>query len=53
MDDEQEMNYRGICKAIAETDYPYDVGHEFSPKSDLIAALQTAFEICNQGARPI
>lgn len=49
MDDTQELNYRGICKAIAETGYPYYVGHEFIPKGDLIAALRAAFELCDQG----
>jgi hydroxypyruvate isomerase len=49
MDDEQELNYRGICGAIAATGYEYYVGHEFSPKGDRIEALKTTFEICNQG----
>jgi hydroxypyruvate isomerase len=48
MDDEQELNYRGICKAIAATGYEYYVGHEFSPKADPIEALRKAFEICDQ-----
>jgi hydroxypyruvate isomerase len=48
MDDEQEMNYRGICKAIAGTGYEYYVGHEFSPKGDPLAALKAAFKICDQ-----
>ncbi len=49
MDDTQEMNYAGICRAIAGTDYPYYVGHEFKPKGDLIEALRRAFELCDQG----
>ena len=49
MDDTQELNYAGICKAIADTDYEYYVGHEFSPKGDKIAALRHAFELCDQG----
>ncbi len=49
MDDDQEMNYRGICRAIAGTDYEYYVGHEFRPKGDPIEALRATFEICNQG----
>jgi hydroxypyruvate isomerase len=49
MDDLQELNYRGICAAIAATDYPYYVGHEFAPWGDRMEALQTAFEICDQG----
>ena len=49
MDDTQEMNYTGICRAIAATGYDLYVGHEFSPKGDIIEALGTAFHICDQG----
>lgn len=49
LDDTQELNYRGICRAIAATGYDLYVGHEFRPKGDPIAALQQTFEICNQG----
>ena len=49
MDDEQEMNYRGICRAIAATGYEYYLGHEFTPKGDKLEALRTTFEICDQG----
>jgi hydroxypyruvate isomerase len=48
MDDTQEMNYAGICHAIAGTGYPYYVGHEFKPKGDLIESLRRAFVLCNQ-----
>ncbi len=49
MDDEQELNYRGICRAIAATGYEYYVGHEFKPKGDPLASLRDTFAICNQG----
>ena len=49
LDDEQELNYRAICKAIAETDYDLYVGHEFKPKGDPIDAMRAAYEVCNQG----
>ena len=49
LDDTQELNYRGICRAIAATGYDLYVGHEFRPKGDPIAALHQTFEICNQG----
>ena len=49
MDDTQEMNYRGISKAIADTDYGLYMGHEFKPLGDPVEALKTTFEICNQG----
>ena len=48
MDDTQEMNYAGICRAIARTGYEYYVGHEFKPKGDLIEALRKAFVLCDQ-----
>jgi len=49
MDDTQEMNYAGICRAIAGAGYPYYVGHEFKPKGDLIEALRQTFVLCDQG----
>lgn len=48
LDDTQELNYAGICRAIAATDYDLFVGHEFRPKGDPIASLKTTFTICNQ-----
>lgn len=48
LDDTQELNYRGICRAIAVTGYELYVGHEFRPKGDPIAALHQTFAICNQ-----
>jgi len=48
MDDTQELNYAGICRAIAGTDYDLYVGHEFVPKADLVEALRRAFELCDQ-----
>jgi hydroxypyruvate isomerase len=47
MDDTQELNYRGICRAIAATGCDLYVGHEFRPKGDLIEALRTAFALCD------
>jgi hydroxypyruvate isomerase len=49
MDDTQELNYAGICRAIAATGYELYVGHEFVPNGDLIEALRAAFDLCNQG----
>ena len=48
MDDTQELNYAGICKAIAETDYDLYVGHEFKPKGDVVDALRRTFALCDQ-----
>jgi hydroxypyruvate isomerase len=50
MDDSQELNYAGICRAIAAAGYEYYVGHEFMPKGDLIEALKAAFTLCDQEA---
>lgn len=49
LDDAQELNYTGICRAIAATGYELYLGHEFRPKGDPIAALKTTFAICDQG----
>jgi hydroxypyruvate isomerase len=49
MDDTQELNYTGICRAIAETEYDLYVGHEFRPKGDPLEALRAAFALCDQG----
>lgn len=46
LDDDQELNYRGICRAIAATGYDLYVGHEFRPKGDPIEALRRAYEVC-------
>lgn len=49
MDDTQELNYTGICRAIAGTGYDLYVGHEFVPKGNVIEALRQAFALCDQG----
>ncbi|HXF62798.1 MAG TPA: TIM barrel protein [Caldilineaceae bacterium] len=48
LDDTQELNYRGICRAIAATSYDLYLGHEFKPKGDPIEALAAAFAVCDQ-----
>jgi hydroxypyruvate isomerase len=47
MDETQEMYYPAIMRAIAETNYPGYVGHEFIPKGDVIEAIQAAYTTCN------
>jgi hydroxypyruvate isomerase len=49
MDDTQELNYAGICAAIAATGYGYYVGHEYKPKGDLVESLRRTFASCDQG----
>jgi hydroxypyruvate isomerase len=47
-DDSQELNYTGICRAIARCGYDLYVAHEFTPRGDPVEALRTAFTACNQ-----
>ena len=47
LDDDQEINYTGICRAINATGYDLYLGHEFKPKTDAIAALRRAYAICS------
>jgi len=49
MDDTQELNYAGICAAIATADYRFYVGHEYKPKGDLVESLRQTFALCDQG----
>ena len=45
LDNEQEINYPPIFRAIAATGYQGYVGHEFIPKADPTAALRAAYEL--------
>jgi hydroxypyruvate isomerase len=47
LDDNQELNYRFIARAIAELKYDGWVGHEYFPRegSNAIAGLKQAFEV--------
>ncbi|HOV61233.1 MAG TPA: TIM barrel protein [Candidatus Hydrogenedentes bacterium] len=48
IDETQELNYRRIMEAIAETGFTGFVAHEFSPsKPNPLDSLRRAFEICN------
>jgi len=47
LDDEQELNYRAICRAIAATGFDGYLAHEFTPKNDRLRGLKAAFELCN------
>ena len=49
LDDDQELNYRGIARAIAASGYGGYVAHEFFPRGDAIDALRRAFELCDVG----
>lgn len=47
LDEEQELYYPAIMRAIKETGYDMYVGQEFVPKGDPIEALRSAFKICD------
>ena len=47
IDDSQELNYRRVAQAIAETGFTGFVAHEFVPRGDPLKSLGEAFAICN------
>ena len=47
LDEDQEIYYPGVMRAIAGTDFDLYVGHEFTPKGDPLKALRTAFKVCD------
>ena len=47
MDEEQEIYYPPVMRAIADSGYDMYVGHEFTPKGDAIEAMHTAFKLCD------
>ncbi|NSW51575.1 MAG: TIM barrel protein [Anaerolineae bacterium] len=47
-DDHQELNYKGICKALSDQGYDRYVGHEFRPRRNYLESLQVAFNTCDQ-----
>ena len=47
LDDNQELNYRAICRALSQAGYRGYVGHEFRPKGDLIESLRQAYALCD------
>ena len=47
MDEDQEIYYPAVMRAIAGAGYEYYVGHEFSPKGEVLDALRAAFNTCD------
>ena len=45
-DDTQEMNYAGICKAIADLDFQDSIAHEYTPTKDPLETLDRMLRIC-------
>jgi hydroxypyruvate isomerase len=51
LDPGQELNYRGIAQAIADSGFAGWIAHEFIPTRDPRVGLAEAKEICQEGAR--
>lgn len=49
LDEEQELYYPAIVRAIQATGFEGFLAHEFTPKGDAIAALEAAFRVCDVG----
>lgn len=47
LDEDQEIYYPAVMRAIADTGYDMYVGHEFGPKGDPIEAMKAAFKVCD------
>jgi hydroxypyruvate isomerase len=45
-DDTQEMNYKGICRAIADLGYQGYLSHEYTPTKDPLETLDKMMSIC-------
>ena len=46
IDDNQELNYKGICKALKNIGYNRYLGQEFVPKREALTSLKEAIDIC-------
>jgi hydroxypyruvate isomerase len=46
LDDTQELNYRAIASAIADTGFTGFVAHEFMPTRDPLRSLREAVQVC-------
>ena len=47
LDETQELNYPGICRAVAASGYDGYVAHEFRPAGDLWPVLRQAYGLCH------
>jgi len=47
IDENQELNYSPIARAIAATQYDLYLGHEFAPLGDVYNGLEQAFHLCD------
>jgi hydroxypyruvate isomerase len=47
LDDTQELNWRTVAKAIADTGFSGYLAHEFTPTRDPLTSLREAVSICD------
>jgi hydroxypyruvate isomerase len=47
LDGTQELNWRAVCKAIADTGYQGYLAHEFMPSRDPLTSLREAVLLCD------
>ena len=47
LDDTQELNWRAVCKAIADAKFTGFVAHEFVPSRDPLTSLGEAVRLCD------
>ena len=47
LDDMQEINWRAVCRAIADTGFTGYLAHEFTPTRDPLTSLREAVAICD------
>jgi hydroxypyruvate isomerase len=47
LDDTQELNWRAVCRAIADTGFSGYLAHEFMPSRDPLTSLAEAFRLCD------
>jgi hydroxypyruvate isomerase len=47
LDEQQELFYPGIVRALGEAGYKGYLGHEFLPKGDPLKSLRSAFQLCD------
>jgi len=47
LDDSQEINWRAVCQAIADTGFTGYLAHEFEPTRDPLTSLREAVAICD------
>jgi hydroxypyruvate isomerase len=47
LDDSQELNYRAVCRAIADLGFAGYVAHEFVPTRDPLTSLKEAVVLCD------